>query len=49
MYTIIPTMIAPKIIESIPAYDVSSELLSVWEIGTIGSSVCPSTTRKLVS
>jgi len=49
MYTMIPTIIAPIIAKTIPVYDVSSELASTSEIGTVGSSDWPSTTRKLVS
>jgi len=49
MYTMIPTIIAPMIAKTMPVYDVPSELASISEIGTVGSSVWPSTTRKLVS
>jgi len=49
MYTIIPTIIAPMIAKTIPVYDVPSELASTSEIVTVGSSVWPSTTRKLVA
>ena len=45
----IPTIIAPIIAKTMPVYDVPSEMASTWEIGTVGSSVWPSTTRKLVS
>ena len=45
----VPTIIAPMIAKTMPVYDVPSELTSISEIGTVGSSVWPSTTRKLVS
>ena len=45
----VPTIIAPMIAKTMPVYDVPSELASISEIGTVGSSVCPSTTRKLVA
>jgi len=45
----IPTIIAPIIAKTMPVYDAPSELDSTSEIGTAGSSVWPSTTRKLFS
>ena len=45
----VPTIIAPMIAKTMPVYDVPSELDSTSEIGTVGSSFWPSTTRKLVS
>ena len=48
IYTIIPTIIAPIIAKTMPVCEVPSELDSTSERVTVGSSVCPSTTRKLV-
>ena len=44
----IPTIIAPMIANTMPVYDVPSELDSASEIGTVGRLVSPSTTRNAV-
>ena len=44
----IPTIIAPIIIDAIPGYETPSTLLSASKIGTVGRLACSSTAIKLV-